>query len=223
MMGTQVGCKALRQSRARLRQHRQSDTPCVSTRAGQRGRIDWDAIEDPDLIRAKSRHQQAKAAAVPTPCHSLNWRAVAILASLMIWFLAAMIIPIPKNVDAGDEAATRILAFVAGTVAWLLVGSIIHLCVRSFSPNAGLSTIALGVGLAAGSNLAGAAAHYAPAPYREQLTDTVAAADIAIRNGPQTLARAVIDTDAIVEGWNQVTGGASRSGRMGFASVPTEP
>lgn len=223
MTGTRAGCKALRRSRTCVRQHRQSDTLFVSTRAGQRGGIDWDAIEDPDLIRAKSRHQRAKVAA-PAASHStLNWRVVSILASLMVWFLAAMIIPIPKNVDAGDEAAARILAFVAGTVAWLLVGSIIHLCVRSFSPNAGLSTIALGVGLAAGSNLAGAAAHFAPVPYRDRLTDTVAAADIAIRNGPQTLARAVIDTDAIREGWNQVTGGASRSGRMGFASVPTEP
>ncbi len=200
-----------------------SDDESVSTRAGQRGRIDWDAIEDPDLVRAKLRHQRAKAATTETVHSSLNWRTVAILASLMIWFLAAMIIPIPKTVDAGDEAAARILAFVAGTVAWLLVGAIIHLCVRRFSPNAGLSTIALGIGLAAGSNLAGAAAHYAPVPYRDRLTDTVAAADIAIRNGPQTFARAVIDTDAIREGWNQVTGGASRSGRMGFASVPTEP
>jgi hypothetical protein len=194
----------------------------VSTRAGQRGRIDWDAIEDPDLVRAKNRHARGQVA-TKAAGGALNWRAVAILASLMVWFMAAMIIPIPKNVDAGDEAAARILAFVAGTLSWLLVGSIIHLCVRRFSPNAGLSIIALGVGLAAGSNLAGAAAHYAPVQYREQLTDTVAAADIAIRNGPQTLARSFIDADAIREGWNQVTGGASRTGRTGFASVPTEP
>ncbi|MCU0689407.1 MAG: hypothetical protein MUE97_06690 [Phycisphaerales bacterium] len=186
----------------------------MSTSVDKRGRVKWDSIPAQDDVILR-----------PVPSDGLgllNWRAVVILSALIIWFLAAMVTPIPRLTDAGDEAAARVLGFISGTLAWLLVGSVIHLLVRKFSPHAGLSVVALGTCMAAGSNLASAGAHYAPMAYREKLTDAVAAADIAIRNGPQTLVRSIIDRDGVAEEF-RASPVRPVGPETGLAEVPTEP
>ncbi len=142
----------------------------------------------------------------------LNWRVPVILGGLLLWFFAALIIPIPRTTNAGDEAAARILGFVSGATCWLLLGAVVHVLSRRWTPQAGLTVITLGICLAAGSNVTAAVAPFAPTPVRGPITEFVASAEAAIRNSPETILRTWRPRPALAPTHDQPTG---------LAEVPT--
>ncbi|GEM_PF-2089576 len=163
-----------------------------------------------DLVNAELERSKKAATVVRRqgrPREAIDWRVAATLAALVLWLFAAMVTPIPKLTNAGDEAAARILGFVAGTTCWLLIGAVLHLCVRRWKPAAGLSVITLGATLAAGTNLLAAATPFAPAALQAPLNTHVGNAEVAIRNLPHML-REVIARPMLND--------------SGFASVPID-
>lgn len=139
------------------------------------------------------------------PRDEIDYRVGLTLIALVLWLFASMITPIPRLTDAGDEAAARILGFVAGASSWLLAGAIVHLGARRWRPTAGLTVAALGASLAAGSNIVAAVTPYAPQPIQATLQTHVGRYEVAIRNMPHML-REVMARPSMSE--------------VGFASVP---
>lgn len=165
-------------------------------------------IEFDELVATEVERSQRAATVVRQqgrPREATDWRIGVTTAALAVWFLAALVTPIPAPTNAGDEAAARILGFVAGSSCWLLLGAIVHLGTRNWRPTAGLSVAALGATLAAGTNILAAVTPFTTGPVHAHLQTHVGNYEVAIRNMPHML-REVMKAQPMHE--------------VGFATVP---